>query len=183
MFTFIIIATILIFIILKITKAVVVHQGQNAVRSMLTRYQGALTQQLIAVNGGIGCSIDVDARKVYIAGGWGCRPFDFSEIVSCEIIEDGEAIIRTSRASQAVGALVGGVMLGGVGMVIGGLSGSKTTKQKVDAITLRIIVNDVAQPIYDIALLEMPSIRGGIIYRTARAKADQWHALFAAIVN
>lgn len=51
--------------------------------------------------------------------------YAYHQIIECELTEDGNTISKTSRASQLGCALVGGLVAGGVGAIVGGLSGSK----------------------------------------------------------
>jgi hypothetical protein len=109
--------------------------------------------------------------------------FDYKDIISSEIFEDGETITKTSRKSQLGGVIVGGLALGGVGAIIGGLSGKKTSINKVKRIDLRVIVNDTGNPIYDINFLNEECEKNSIKYKKAMDKARHWHALFTVIIK
>ena len=95
------------------------------------------------------------------------RVIPFRDLLACEILEDGAAITKTSRGSQVVGAAVGGLLLGGMGALIGGLSGSTTTRQTVSSVLLRLTVNDTAQPIHEVYFFggsgdaQLPSVLHG----------------------
>jgi hypothetical protein len=73
--------------------------------------------------------------------------FSYRDILESEVLEDGHSVTKTSRSSQLAGTLVGGLLLGGVGAIIGGLSGKKTTHKKVTRIELKVVVNDTSHPI------------------------------------
>lgn len=72
----------------------------------------------------------------------------FKDVLSIEIVEDGVSITRSPRRSQLGGALVGGLLAGGVGAIIGGNTGTKTTTEAVKTIDILITVNDIQNPIY-----------------------------------
>ncbi|MFJ7698661.1 hypothetical protein [Lysinibacillus fusiformis] len=72
----------------------------------------------------------------------------FKDVLSIEIVEDGVSITRSSRRSQLGGALRGGVLAGGVGAIIGGTTGTKTTTETVKTIDILITVNEIQNPIY-----------------------------------
>ncbi len=72
----------------------------------------------------------------------------FKDVLSIEIVEDGVSITRLSRRSQLGGALVGGVLAGGVGTIIRGTIGTKTTIETVKTIDILKTVNDIQNPIY-----------------------------------
>ena len=74
-------------------------------------------------------------------------------------------------------------MLGGVGAVIGGLSGRKTNTEKVTKITLRIIVNDPANPIYDVCFLSSETNKNSATYKSAIEKAQEWLARLDVMIK
>lgn len=51
-------------------------------------------------------------------------------ISKCELVFDNETVFSTDRASQAFGTIIGDVLLGGVGAIIGGLSGEKRLRKE-----------------------------------------------------
>ena len=68
-------------------------------------------------------------------------------ISKCELVFDNETVFSTDRASQAFGTIIGGVLLGGVGAIIGGLSGEKTAKKgKLEEAKIIIYYNDPLLP-------------------------------------
>jgi hypothetical protein len=71
---------------------------------------------------------------------------DFSHILGCEIKIDGDTISSKSTSRTIGGALVGGVILGGAGAVIGGLSGDSKQKKTVSTLTLLIKIKDISNP-------------------------------------
>lgn len=72
--------------------------------------------------------------------------YSYWDILASEVIEEGGTVTRTQRSSQIAGTLIGGLALGGVGAIIGGLSGTtKTTKNDMVTPLLRVIVNDISR--------------------------------------
>lgn len=69
------------------------------------------------------------------------------DIVKCELIKNSQTVFTTNRGSQVMGALVGGALLGPVGAVIGGTTGSKTGTTKNDTYQIRIYYNTVDDPV------------------------------------
>jgi hypothetical protein len=67
---------------------------------------------------------------------------DYSEIVNFELLEDGESIVSGGLGR----ALVGGVLLGGVGSIVGGVTGKKESKSICTNLKIKITVNDMANP-------------------------------------
>lgn len=71
---------------------------------------------------------------------------------SVEVVR-GNATTETDSGSQIGRMLIGGLMLGGVGAVIGGLSASKTTSQSINRIDLVICTKASGWPSHRINLL------------------------------
>lgn len=85
--------------------------------------------------------------------------YSFKDILSSEIVEDGHSVTKTSRTSQIGGALLGGIVFGGAGAIIGGLSGKTKTHNSVTRIDVLITVNDPKSPILTINLIDIDKAR------------------------
>lgn len=143
------------------------------------------TQKLIVGNSGIAADeargslalIVVTSKEVSV------RVVSFRDIISAEIFEDGSSVTRTERTSQLAGSLVGGLALGGVGAIIGGLSGNTITTKKCKRIDLRLVVNDTKIPIHDLTILNIEVDRDGSIYDSNMKIARHWNALIAVMIK
>lgn len=119
--------------------------------------------------------------------------YDFRDIYESEVLIDGNMVTNTTRSSQLAGAFIGGVLAGGPGMVVGGLSGETTTNKTVNRVDLRVVVNDTNQPNHVINFLMAPineanhepiPIRtGSYKYEEAIKEVDHWHSLLSIIIN
>ncbi|WP_080845547.1 hypothetical protein [Cytobacillus gottheilii] len=76
-----------------------------------------------------------------------------NQVFQSEIIVDDKSIYKTQRGSQLLGAAVGGFALGGIGAIIGGLSGNKTKETKVRSIQLKVSIADTSSPSYKVKFL------------------------------
>lgn len=111
------------------------------------------------------------------------RVLPASEILSVELFEDGNSVTKTARGSQLGGAIIGGIALGGVGAIIGGLSGKTKTSNKITSVTLRITVNDVSKPLHDVAFLNFEVEKTNILYKQAIEKARHWHGVLDVLIK
>jgi len=68
--------------------------------------------------------------------------FDYKDIISVEIIEDGQVVSKKSISRTIGGAIIGGVFAGGVGTVVGGLSGGSKQKTKVSMVLVKILLRN-----------------------------------------
>jgi hypothetical protein len=119
----------------------------------------------------------IDQRKV--------KEYSYSDILESRIVENKESITVTSRGSQIGGALLGGIIAGGVGAIIGGLSGSKRNISKVESLELYIIVNDTSQPIQKISFFDKNNITSPKIkeYEKVKHKIEHWHHLISVLIK
>lgn len=64
--------------------------------------------------------------------------FRFDEIIDFELSEDGDTITKGGIGR----AVAGGILLGGVGAVVGGITGKKKTKTEIRSINLRVSLSN-----------------------------------------
>lgn len=81
--------------------------------------------------------------------------YDYKDIIEVELVMDGEILTSTSRGSQLGGALVGGVLLGGAGAVVGGLSGKKSSKETVSQIYIKLTMLSDTNSIKKLVFLDL----------------------------
>lgn len=144
------------------------------------------TQKVMSCDGNTGIAIDETSRKICLINNFPVlttKVLSYGDIISSEIIEDSNTVTKTQRGSQLGGAVVGGLLLGGVGAVVGGLSGKKKTETKVRMISLKVIINDTASPVHIISFLDGETKKTGFVYSIAMQQATHWHALLSAVVR
>jgi hypothetical protein len=124
--------------------------------------------------------LNFDEQKIVLGAGKHETAYDFAQVASVEVIENGVTVTSTNRGSQVLGSVVGGLALGGIGAVIGGLSGSSRSRGRLKGITLKIFVDDHANPVYAIPFFRNNSSKGVDSdepqAREARERADRFHA-------
>lgn len=76
------------------------------------------------------------------------RSYSFSKIISVEVVKDGATATATNRGSQIAGAALGGAVFGGIGAMVGGLSGSTTSRERIRELSIRVTVDDPAFPVH-----------------------------------
>lgn len=165
------------------------EQQQKAIDLIDRRVQGIkdFTADQILQSPYSDCGIALDTKREKVClfnSGPPFRPklYDFGDILSVEIIEDGHTTIKTERSSQIGGAIVGGLLLGGVGAVLGGLSGNKNSKNIVTRIDLRITVNNMQKPVHDVILFMQDE--GSTLEPTAaRNTARHWNGALSVIIK
>ncbi len=112
----------------------------------------------------------------------------YSKILSSKIIEDGETITNatTKTTSMAGRALVGGLLFGGVGAIIGGVTakGTSKTRNTIKKLEIEIILDDPSYPVHRVHFLDMDS---GVDYdsftgKQAREEICYWQILLEFIM-
>lgn len=74
------------------------------------------------------------------------KSISFKDIISVEVIQNGELIHKKSMTRTVGGAIAGGVLGGSVGSLVGGLSGSSKVQNKISQIIVKIIIRDISNP-------------------------------------
>lgn len=145
------------------------------------------TQQVMGCDGNSGLAVDETRRKICLITNNGAsvsqRVIYYKDIFSVELFEDGTSVTKTVRSSQIGGAVVGGLLLGGVGALVGGLSGKTETSGKIKRIDLRLIVNDTNAPLHDVAFMNVEGKKDGIIYTQAIQVARRWHGIVEVLIK
>lgn len=184
--------TIIIFIIIIIAiinRNIIADKKSTMESKVASMADFNPTQQFIGNDGHSGIAIDEDRKKVclithlYGNNMVNTEVLSYQDLISSEVFEDEKTITSTSRSSQIGGALVGGIAFGGVGAIIGGLSGKTTSTQKPKRIDLRITVNRTASPIHDVNFMNIETEREGIIYTVALQQARHWHGLISILIR
>jgi hypothetical protein len=124
--------------------------------------------------------LNFKARKIILAsGGQPEKVYDFAQISAVEIVENGATLTQTNRGSQLLGAVVGGLAFGGVGAVVGALSGSSRTRERLRSIALKITVDDHQQPVYTIYFFRSSAKKGAdresVITRMQLQYVERFH--------
>lgn len=109
------------------------------------------------------------------------------DILSFEIFEDNNSIINVDRGSQVGGAIVGGLLLGGVGALIGGLSGSKTNSINCNSIKINFVFNDLKHKKDEIVFLKSINNKGynknSYTYKKAIEKTEMFYNTITIIMK
>lgn len=173
---------------LMIAYALAVSSAKKAMENSLTSIEDfTSSQQIMSNTGDTGIAIDEERKKVALLSNSNGESYPiiitYRDLLSSEIYVDGETVTRTARGSQIGGALIGALAFGGVGAIIGGLSGKTRSAEKVKRVDLRITINDTKRPFHDINFMDVESKKDGWLYKTAMEQARHWHSLIAVLIK
>ncbi|NFA59457.1 SHOCT domain-containing protein [Clostridium sporogenes] len=134
----------------------------------------------------IGPYIEFDEQKGLwlIPDGFGGKKVNprihaFGDIVEYELLQDGDSITKGGLGR----AVAGGVLLGGVGAVVGGVTGKKKTKSVINNLRIKITVNDTSNPSVYIDLIKTPTKANSFIYKTAYSSAQEILSMLSIITQ
>lgn len=106
-------------------------------------------------------TIDIEKKLINIASHNLNRTFEYKDLVSFEMVEDGNVIANSTNA-----AVVGGLLFGVTGAVVG-----STMRKQTNICTnmqLRISINDILNPSVAVILITDPgAIKNGVMYTQA----------------
>lgn len=140
--------------------------------------------QFNGASGGSGVGIDPNNNKFAIITGKNTRVFSFADLVAVEVLRNGSSLTKTNRGSQVAGAAVGAVLLGPLGLLLGGVTGSKRNVEKVDRLSLKIFTNDLVTPIYEIVFFGGPQSKpDSFVVKQGAQQLDEWYGRFQTILH
>lgn len=100
-------------------------------------------------------ALNHELKRLVVGTATSYRERSWSDLSSVEIQKNGQTLTQTNRGSQTMGAAVGAVLLGPVGLLLGGLSGSKRNSERVEELTLKVVVDDAKSPVHRVVFFKM----------------------------
>ena len=87
--------------------------------------------------------------------------FNYSQIVNFELLEDGNSIVSGGLGR----AIVGGVAFGGVGAIVGGLTGKRKSTDTCTSLQIKLTVKDHFSPTFYITLINSEMKKSSLLYK------------------
>ena len=87
-----------------------------------------------------------DFFKVLVLVGPDCHEsFNYSDIIEVSYEENGSQLYTKSAGRTIGGAIVGGVLMGGAGAVVGGLSGASKQNKEIENMDIKILLRSTSR--------------------------------------
>lgn len=102
--------------------------------------------------------------------------YDYNDIVSFELIEDGETITKGGFG----GAVAGGLLFGGIGAIVGSNTG---TKAVCNFMSIKIVLNNLQNPNTYIYVIQNQIKRNSMIYKTLLSGAQECLSVLQLMCN
>ena len=84
-------------------------------------------------------------KVLVIAGESSHEVFNYTDIIEVSYEENGNQLYTKSAGRTVGGAIVGGVLMGGAGAVVGGLSGASKQNKEVKSIDIKILLRSTSR--------------------------------------
>ena len=107
--------------------------------------------------------------------------FKFDELVDYNLIENGQTVVQGGVSLKRAAA--GGILLGGAGMIIGGLTGKKKIEDHATEIKIEFKVKGLNEGSYEINLLSKPVKKDTLTYKGTIIIAKDIISFFDKISN
>lgn len=105
--------------------------------------------------------------------------FKFADIVNYELL-----VNESSVASGGVGrAIAGGLLFGGTGAIVGGITGKKRTQSVVNSMKIKITVDNLQCPTVYIKFFTSPTKVDSMMYRSFEKNAQECLSVLDLLVN
>jgi hypothetical protein len=177
-----VITGILICLFLLFAIAVVIGVAkQRYIEKLRGRVRGTYQlDELYISNVGYGLlGLSFAEKKVLLGNHVEQRLFDWSQIASVEIIKDGVVVTETNRRSQLRSAAVGELAFGPVGALIGGMSGSTVSKNRITELGLKLIVDSRVKPVFAVTFFRNRTKSGSdpnaLLVKKAQGDLERMH--------
>jgi hypothetical protein len=129
--------------LLKSLRNDLAEEGEFTVSKYVNGFAGTYFFAVDETNEKIGFSSN--NKKTFI---------NFTDIIGVELIENGNVVIKKNTTRTIGGAIIGGVLAGGAGSIVGGLSGSSTQKNKVTSVHVKLLLRSIDKPSLNIICFE-----------------------------
>lgn len=128
--------------------------------------------------------IDDNNKKWVIANSKFSKIYNFSDIVDFELLEDGDSVAKGGLGR----AIAGGVLFGGVGAIVGGVTGSRKNKGVCNSLKIKITVKNMFNPteyitFFPTPLNSSPIKKSNILYKNYFSAAQECLSNLQLICN
>ena len=156
----------------------------NEIKEQLNETNKAIDNFIISKNLGNYIYFDEKNKKWTIPQGLikktinSNKIFSYNDVLSYELIEDGNSISKGGVGR----AIVGGTLFGGIGAIVGGSTGHKQ-KQTCTKLQIKITLNNVDNPTEYITFISAETKKDSSVYKNSYSVAQQILSMLEIICN
>jgi hypothetical protein len=152
------------------------------------------SQKIVGVDNHYTFMVDYTRKQICYLDPKQKRIIPYDNILKVELIENGNTVSSKSTVRTIGGALVGGVLAGGAGAVVGGLSGRNKSENEISSIKVKITIRDIDNPSLTIDAFNASTMMAdgkpikpnGIqsyLYEKATSDANKIHDIIQVIIE
>lgn len=94
--------------------------------------------------------------------------FEYDNLLSYELLEDGETVTKGGLGR----AVAGGLLFGGVGAIVGGITGGKKSKELCNSMKIRITLQNAHTDTVYITFISAETKKSSFIYKAAQTNSQ-----------
>ena len=139
--------------------------NQQSIKSLISTRKEFVTK--FHTTKSVGAYIHVDeTNKAFKVGR---DIFSYDNLLSFELLEDGQSITKGGLGR----AVAGGLLFGGVGAIVGGITGGKKSKGVCNSMKLRVSLKNAHTDVVYINFITTETKTSSFIYKTAQDSAQK----------
>lgn len=161
MVTFIICAIGILFVMIMVVNANATNKAketQEKISSLINSAPEFNTTRTLAISGEMVLLINDTGKQICILLPQFKKVIGFDQVYDVEYVVNEETIASKSTLRTIGGAVVGGVLAGGVGAIVGGLSGKTKTESKISKIAVKVLIRDIDIPALNISYFDCKTL-------------------------
>lgn len=105
--------------------------------------------------------------------------FRYSDLVGAEVLQNNEQVTSGSLGS----VVAGGLLTGGVGAILGGVVGPKTTKEVCSSLQIKLALKSMQRPVVYIDFISTTTKKSDPLYKKAVQRVDECMAILTNILE
>jgi hypothetical protein len=131
-------------------------------------------------------ALDHEGKRIVVGKVTNYVEAPWSDINAVEIEKNGQSIQQTNRGSQVMGAAVGALLLGPLGLLMGGVTGSKRQRERINELGLKVVIDNREAPLHRIVFFQSKGsgvdAQSHMLKEPAR-KMEHFHALLSNAIR
>lgn len=125
-------------------------------------------------------SIDDNNNRICIQSSTGPKFIQYKDLISTELLEDDFVKISSGGLKRAI---AGGLLFGGAGAIVGGVTGKKKTKSIIKSLKIKITIRDKNNPVIYVVLSKTELKTSSLLYKGLIETAQKIIGTLECIIN
>jgi hypothetical protein len=98
------------------------------------------------------------------------KVYNYNDIVDFELLEDGATITKGGGLGKAI---AGGILFGGVGAIVGGVTAKRKNKAVCNSLKIKITIRNTKNPVVYMNFIDSETKKNGFIYKMVNESAQE----------